>query len=559
MKHHHDSTSEIVQSNLPCPACGSRNNVKLYSDGHSYCFGCGDHRQGDGTDTPHQRRQPISNSELLPFGELQGIPKRKITQDTCSHFGYHVSKYKGTPAQVAPYVDRDGHVVAQKVRLPGKDFKWLGADQKTVMPFGYHCFPRAGKAVVITEGEVDALSFSQVQGNKYAVWSIPTGAGPQLRKWLAARKDDGIFDSFDKVVVMFDSDEKGREAAAMAAEIIGSRVVVAELPLKDANEMLVAGRTEELVKAFWNAKPYRPEGIVDLADLRADVSKNTGAGVPLCYAGLNRITYGCRTGELIGIGAGAGAGKTDFLTEIARGLVVDQGESVGAFFLESTPVELARRFAGKMVDKTFHIPDSGWTEADYDEAWATLRGAPGRVYLYDSFGVNEWSAIKAKIEYLHHAHGVKFFILDHLTAFAAADPQNERQVLEEVMGDMGSLVKKIPITIFFVSHLATPEGKPHEEGGHISLRHFKGARAIGFWAHIAFGLERNQQAEDRDERMVSTVRCVKNRPFGHLNGEVFYLKYDPGTGRLNEIENPESPRKGASAFTDETEHGVSDF
>ena len=31
--------SEFV-SRLPCDACGSRDNAALFSDGHTYCFGC---------------------------------------------------------------------------------------------------------------------------------------------------------------------------------------------------------------------------------------------------------------------------------------------------------------------------------------------------------------------------------------------------------------------------------------------------------------------------------------------------------------------------------------
>ncbi|NDG64497.1 MAG: hypothetical protein EBY29_13695, partial [Planctomycetes bacterium] len=27
----------------PCPACGSKNNLARYSDGHGFCFGCKHH------------------------------------------------------------------------------------------------------------------------------------------------------------------------------------------------------------------------------------------------------------------------------------------------------------------------------------------------------------------------------------------------------------------------------------------------------------------------------------------------------------------------------------
>lgn len=538
--------SDFVR-HVSCSECGSSDGNGLFSDGHTFCFVCEAHKPSHDGITIQPTRRVVA--ELIQ-GEVRGLRARHITDETCKHFQYAVGEYKGRSCQIAPYYDADGQLVAQKLRFQDKTFTIVG-DIKSALPFGAQCFPKGGKMIVVTEGEIDCMSMSQVQKNSWPVVSLINGAS-SVKKFFAQHM--AYFSGFEKVVLMFDMDEPGRKAAREAAEVLGQRAVIAELPTpyKDANDLLVAEKTKELIDAMWKAQPYRPEGIVELASLKDAVRETTGEGLGYVFSGMNRITYGARTGELVGIGAGAGAGKTNFLTQIITGFLFDHNESVGAFFLESTPVELARIFAGKVVGKTFHVPDSGWTEDDYTAAWAKITAANAKVYLYDSFGVNEWSAIKAKIEYLHHTHGVKFFVLDHLTAFAAADPGNERQVLEEVMGDMGSLVKQIPITIYFVSHLSTPEGKPHEEGGHISLRHFKGARAIGFWTHIAFGLERDQQAEDKTKRFTTTVRCVKNRPFGHLNGEVFYLRYDPDTGLLMEVGAPDE----GPAFTDETTEGA---
>jgi twinkle protein len=54
------------------------------------------------------------------------------------------------------------------------------------------------------------------------------------------------------------------------------------------------------------------------------------------------------------------------------------------------------------------------------------------------------------------------------------------------MKEMAALANELQIIILFVSHLTTPEGKPHEEGGRVTIRHFKGSRAIGFWSHFMF-------------------------------------------------------------------------
>ena len=45
-----------------CEKCGSRDNAAVYTDGHTYCFGCGDW-QGDG-DGP-QRVESVHNHKPL--------------------------------------------------------------------------------------------------------------------------------------------------------------------------------------------------------------------------------------------------------------------------------------------------------------------------------------------------------------------------------------------------------------------------------------------------------------------------------------------------------------
>lgn len=50
------------------------------------------------------------------------------------------------------------------------------------------------------------------------------------------------------------------------------------------------------------------------------------------------------------------------------------------------------------------------------------------------------------------------------------------------------------------------------------------------------GLERNQQAEDEDERQTTTLRILKDRYTGQATGKTILLGYDSETGRLFEKE-----------------------
>jgi len=493
-------------------------------------------------------------------GLLEGLcsaltARGPITEATCRHFGYMKGIYKGQKVQIAPYYNADGELVAQKIRGADKKFAWLG-DPKSALPFGAQSWPKTGRMIVVTEGEIDALSMSQVQDNKWPVVSIGCGAGDQIRKYIATHRD--YFLGFEKVVLMFDQDEKGVEAAKVAASIIGRRAHIATLPLKDANEMLQAKRVGEMVSAMWGAAQYRPEGIVDMATLSEQVKAPPSFGLSYPWPRLTELMYGIAERAVITIGGAGGGGKTDFLAQIIQHLITEHKESVGVFSLEQHVVETATRLAGKLAGKTFHVPDSGWSDTDKDAAWQSLMDG-GKVFLYDSFGVNEWDTIKEKIEYLVHTEGVRYFFLDNITAMAAAE-EDERTGIERIMSEMGSMVQRLDCTLFVVSHLATPEGKPHEEGGRVMGKHFKGSRTIIFWSYQMIGLERNQQAANMEERSTTTVRILKERKTGRGMGETFLLGYDRETGLLYETELSEkrSPISDGSEFNTTTTTGGGD-
>lgn len=529
------SDSEFIDHG-PCYECGSSDANALYDDGHKHCFSCGAFTPAEGEEETKEVT-PKKKSQLLQGGQAVRLKSREITAGTCRHFGYVKTEFKGDPCYVAPYYNADGQLVGQKIRLAGKDFLWRGAMKPMeVLPFGSHCFPHAGKKLVVTEGEIDALAMSQAQGNDWPTVSIPTGATPKtVRKYFAKHAE--YFEGFDEVVLMFDMDEVGRAATQQAAEVLGSRAKIARLPEKDPSDMLKAGRTQELLAAMWGAKTYRPEGIVDLSSLREEALKPIEWGLSWPFETLTELTYGIRLGEIYALGAGTGIGKTDFFTQTMAHLTEEHDEKIGVFALEQEPKETALRLMGKLAKKPFHIPDGGWAQEELESAWD--EGVKdGQVFLYDSFGINEWEAVRAKIRYLRDAEDIRYFFLDHLTAFAAG-AEEERKVLDEIMGEMGSLVKEIPITIFLISHLATPKGKPHEEGGRVMIRHFRGSRAIGFWSHFMFGLERDQQSPNESIRTTTTFRVLKDRYTGRSTGKVFYLGYGRETGYLFETDPPD--------------------
>lgn len=526
---------------IECDDCGSSDANALYDDGHTHCFACDKTKRGDGEPQPTTRKNPVSKD--LVTGEIRALAKRNISEDTCKHWRYQVGQYNGKTVQIANYCDESGTPIAQKIRFPDKDFIAIG-DTKKMGLYGQHLWRDGGKMLVITEGEIDALSVSQLQSNKWPVVSVPTGAKGAAK--TIAKQIEWV-SKFDKVVFLLDDDEPGREAAKECAALLapGKAFIGRIAGFKDANEALQAHEGSKVIDAIWGAKAYRPDGLVSVDDIAEEVTKPIVEGLPWCFPTLSKATYGRRAGEVYGLGAGTGIGKTDFLSQQIAYDVTELGEKVGVIYLEQKPVETAKRIAGKVASKRFHVPDGSWSK---DELWVALSAINGKVTFYDSFGQTEWDAVKEKIRYMAVAQGIRLFYLDHLTALA--DTEDEKGSLEQIMKEMAGLANELQIIIHFVSHLTTPEGKPHEEGGRVTIRHFKGSRAIGFWSYLMIALERNQQAEDEDDRKITIVRVLKDRYTGQATGLIFGLGYDAASGRLFECPLPDPNER--PAFSDET-------
>ena len=485
-------------------------------------------------------------------GECKPLTARGITVETCARYGYLYGSYQGKNVQIASY-RQGGEIVAQHLRFPNKDFIWLG-ESKGVDLFGQHlCKTSGGKRIVITEGEIDCLTISQVFGNKWEVVSIPSGCKSAKK---ALKQHLEFLETYSEIVLAFDDDEPGREAVQECAVLFspGKLKVATWDGFKDANEMMQKGKAGAIANCIFNSKAYRPDGIVNGVELWEDIQKPIEWGLSYPWAELTKATYGIRLNELAAIGAGTGMGKTDLVKEIVTHLIVEHQEKVGLIFLEESNRDTALGIMNKYASKLFHIPGNEYTDEERREAYDATMGTE-RVFLYDHFGHTDYESIKSKIRFMAVSCGCKYLFLDHITALVSGDKDgDERKQLDYIMTDLASLVRELNINIHFISHLTTPEGKPHEEGGRVQIRHFRGSRAIGQWSSFMFGLERNQQEEDEEERHTSTLRILKDRYTGRATGFTLRLRYGQFTGRLT-VAPPREEKKN----TDYKEMGNDDF
>jgi twinkle protein len=514
----------------PCPQCGSKDNLARYSDGHGHCFGCAYYEHGDGerASVPQREKKAMG----MVTGEVRALAKRGINEETCRHWNYRVGEFKGRTVQAANYYDADGNVVAQKLRFPPdadgkKDFVVTGDLKKALPLYGQWLWRDGGKQLVITEGEIDALSVSQLQQNKWPVVSVPNGAQGAAK---AIAKAIEWVERFDRVVFLLDNDEPGREAAKTCASLLSpGRAFIGVIPgFKDANAALQEGKGKLVIDAIWGAKEQRPDGVVSVDSLIDLACSPLVTGIEWPWPTLTEKTYGIRRKELYGYGGGTGVGKTTIFKEVELHLM-EKGHKVGIMHLEEPPAHTLKVLAGMRDGCRYHVPG---VEFDADKLRATAQWFDGKAFFYDHFGAMDFDTIREKMRYMVLALGCRDIFLDHLTALAASIDDDERKAIDKIMAELGTLVQQLDITIHYISHLATPEGKSHEEGGRVQERHFRGSRSIAYWSNFLFGLERDKQNTEG----VTTFRVLKDRYTGDANGVTFGLAYDRERGRMVECE-----------------------
>lgn len=510
-----------------CSACGSSDANSVYDDGHAYCFSCG-------VTTREETVKPMQNIQDKKFinGTITPLTKRKLDKDTLQKFNYQVGNYKGKPVQIANFYNKDRELVAQKLRHTDKTFQWIGESRESGL-FGQHLWRDKGKMVIVTEGEIDAMSISKVQGNKFPVVSIKSGAQGAKKDIV---KQLEWLEGFDSVVFLFDQDDAGKAGALECAKVMSpNKAKIATMPMKDANEMLLAGKSKELVDCVWSAKAYQPDGIILGKDMWEEIRKEdkyVTAQYPFDY--LNTKTHGLRKGELVTVTAGSGVGKSSFCRHVALSLL-DQKFKVGYIALEESVKHTALGIMSVSLKKPLNLSRQGVTE---DELLKTFNNTVGNgsFYLYNHFGSTASDNLISKIRYLAKACEVDYVILDHLhmalSAVGDETTNDERKLIDYTVSKLRTLVEETGIGLILVSHLKRPEGnKGYEDGVEVSMNSLRGSASIGQLSNMIISLIRDLKADDN----VTQVNVLKNR-FSGETGQAGTLYFNLETGSLNEIQ-----------------------
>jgi len=522
-----------------CPECGSSDALAIYDNGGQHCFGsgCDYHVYGNG-ETPMTTQELPKAKPLNMGGVVAAIPQRRLSQETCSRFGVTV-EYSSTgeiQKHYYPYYNIDtGEVCAAKVRdVKTKGFHSTG-DMSGVGFFGQQqC--NSNKYITITEGELDALSVYEMFNKQYDVVSLRSGASNAAKE---IKEQLEWLESYENIVICFDNDKAGDAALEQVKDLFSpNKLKIVKLPVKDASDMLIANRVKDFTQLWWNAKVYRPDGIVAGTDTWDKlVEKRQVKSIPYPWEGLNHITRGHRPYELVTITSGSGMGKSQFIREIEYDLLQRCEGNIGVLALEEDVARTSLGIMSVAANRPLHLEED--TPVDQLRPYWEATLGTGRYYLFDHWGSTSTDNLLARVRYMAKALDCRYVVLDHLSIVVSSQESgDERKAIDEIMTKLRTLVAETGISLFLVSHLKRSQGKAHEDGAQISLGELRGSQAIAQLSDIVIGMERDQQNMNEDIRNTTTVRVLKNRYTGET-GPACWLQYDRGTGRMKEVASPE--------------------
>lgn len=446
------------------------------------------------------------------------LPYRGISKETFRRYNAKTKvDANGKPIEIG-YPHREQGVF--KVRsLDDKKFRYIGDVKRGC--FGVNAFTAGShKYVTITEGYEDALSLYEVlKSPAVSVQSSTTAAAD-------CAADRAYLNSFERIYLAFDADERGRDAASAVAKLFDyGKVYEVKFPggtRKDANDYVQSGEHEQLRNLWHNAKKYLPDTIVSsFSDFNKIIRETPKVGIPYPFPTLTYMTYGIRTGETVLITAQEGIGKTEVMHAIEHQILTETNDAVGAIFLEEPKRRHLQALAGITLQRPVHLPDCGIEDEEVFAAVQKVVRDDDRLHIYSHFGSDDPEHILDTIRFLVSARGCRYILLDHITMVVSGlGGENERRALDYLSTRLEMMVKELDFALILVSHV-------NDDG------FTRGSRNISKICDVRINLHRDVTALDPIIRRTTNLMVAKNRFCGRT-GPAGQLLFDPATYTLKE-------------------------
>ena len=506
----------------PCPLCGSTDAFTYDKEKNAYrCFSCdkrGRYNKLDNKLIEDNFVATNNNNNYTPKNLVDGkyVAMRGITQKTMEEF--NVLTYGDQQEYIYPSGGKKVRTLSEKKFFAKEGFK---GDEL----FGMNLFT-AGctKKVTITEGELDALSVSQMLKSTYInpVVSLPS-ANPSKKLW------DNCHDwlnSFEQIVLSVDNDEAGNSIADKIAKMFPNKVYrVDHSKFKDANDFLQNNAATEFKGAWWNCKKYTPENVLNTTDQFLSLYRDTPEHqyVPTGIQALDDKIMGLMQGHFTVIKAPTGIGKTEVMRYLEYNML-QRGIPIATWHLEETKL---RTLLGLV---SYELQDNLTRRDLIEEKQAedlvieaitrlTKDELLYQFYLSDGQGADD---LIDQIRFFSQAAGCKFVFFEPIQdVVAGLSEESKEQMLADLSVRLSKLAAELNVGIVTIAH-TNDNGDP------------KYCKMIGQRASVIIDLHRDKEASSLEERNTTYIRVEKNRPCSE-EGNAGMLRFNTETFTLREV------------------------
>lgn len=436
----------------------------------------------------------------------------------------------------------NGELINTKFRTGDKCFKLCSGAQ--LIPYMIDNI-KGQKECIITEGEMDALSFYEI--GYHNVISVPNGANANL-DYL----DDFIEDYFDDKETIFiasDTDTKGVELRDELLRRFGAercRVLEYGQGCKDANEHLISFGADSLKQVVLSAPEIKLEGVFTVSDfeesLDALFEHGMQKGVTIGHECFDRLCS-FETKRLLTVTGIPGSGKSEFIDEIAERLNMRYGWRFAYFSPENAPLayhasKLIEKFTGKKFSK------STLTYGEYKQVKQHLETDFFFISPKDDYRLE---TILERAKFLVRRKGIKALVIDPYNRLEdESDGMSETKYISRQLDRLTNFAQQNDVLVVLMAH---PTKQTKNKDGVIeapTLYDISGS--AHFYNKTDFGIVIHRNRVENTVEVI--VQKVKFRHLGEVGTALF--KYNLNNGRYTDYTPNQEPK------WDNTNHLIED-
>ena len=417
-----------------------------------------------------------------------------------------------------------GELINTKFRTGDKCFKLCSGAQ--LIPYLIDNI-KGEKECIITEGEMDALSFYEV--GFHNVISVPNGANANL-DYLDDFIED-YFDDKDTIFIASDTDTKGIELRDELLRRFGAercRVVEYGQGCKDANEHLMKYGAESLKQALLSAPEIKLEGVFTVSDfeesLDALFEHGMQRGVTIGHECFDRLCS-FETKRLLTVTGIPGSGKSEFIDEIAERLNMRYGWRFAYFSPENAPLayhasKLIEKFTGKKFSK------ETLTYGEYKQVKQHLETDFFFISPKDDYRLE---TILERAKFLVRRKGIKALVIDPYNRLEdESDGTSETKYISRQLDRLTNFAQQNDVLVILMAH---PTKQTKNKDGVIeapTLYDISGS--AHFYNKTDFGIVVHRNRVENTVEVI--VQKVKFRHLGEVGTALF--KYNINNGRYTD-------------------------